>query len=75
MSIRNDILRRILIAEGGPDVETTRNDYLDHIGLVLGFDISALPTRNDKLQAILQAYITPFPVQGDFDNEFSSEFI
>ena len=75
MSIRNDLLRRILVAEGGPDIETTRNDYLDHIGLVRGFDLSALKTRNEKLQAILSAYINPSPAQGDFDNEFSSEFI
>ena len=75
MSIRNSTLKAILIASGGPDMITNRNDYLDHIGLVLGVDITELQSRNEKLEAILGAYINPPTVHGDFSSEFTSEFI
>jgi hypothetical protein len=75
MTIRNDILRRILIAEGGQDVITNRNGYLDRIGLTQGIDISQLQTRNEKLDAIREVYVNPVGVNGDFSGEFTSEFI
>jgi hypothetical protein len=75
MTIRNDILRRILIAEGGQDVITNRNGYLDRIGLTQGIDISQLQTRNEKLDAIREVYINPVGANGDFSGEFTSEFL
>ena len=54
---------------------TNRNEYLDRIGLVLGVDITALQSRNEKLEAILGAYTNPPTVHGDFSSEFTSEFI
>ena len=75
MTIRNDMLRRVLIAEGGPDIITTRNAYLDRIAATQGIDISQLQTRNEKLEAIRDVYANPVGVNGDFSSEFTSEFI
>jgi hypothetical protein len=73
--MRNDILRQILIAEGGPDIITSRNMYLDCIAATQGIDISQLQSRNEKLDAIREVYINPVGVNGDFSSEFTSEFI